>query len=255
MRGPCPSTPDRRASSSKPGLASRLEITQGKWTGATSFSYRYLRCPDGGGAPDGSECTPTTKAPLSAPGVHLVGRADAGHSFRARVTATNAAGSTSSVSAASAAALDTEVNVTGCPPVQQAGATVEELKPPARLLIYRYTSTPAVITNSTQRLTLRVEVVACDNQTVRGAEVGDIWVMNADGSNALQLTDDPADELRPAWSPSGTKIVFRSLRTNQGDIYLMKADGSKQEQLTDDPAQDAYPDWQPLLAADGENDG
>src|SRR5262249_50036055 len=125
---------------------------------------------DGGGAADGSGCT-ATSAPLPSPDVHLIGRADVGHSFRARVTATNAAGSTHAVSAPSAAAMDTEVNVTGCPPVQHAGATVEELKPPARPLIYRYTITPAPITNSTQRLTLRVNVVACDNQTVRGALV------------------------------------------------------------------------------------
>jgi TolB protein len=78
--------------------------------------------------------------------------------------------------------------------------------------------------------------------------------MNADGSDPLQLTSDPADDLRPAWSPSGTKIAFRSLRTNQGDIYLMKADGSKAQQLTDDPAQDAYPDWQPLPSDNSETD-
>jgi TolB protein len=70
--------------------------------------------------------------------------------------------------------------------------------------------------------------------------------MNADGTDLVQLTDDPADDLRPAWSPSGAKIAFRSLRTNQGDIYVMKSDGSHEEQLTDDPLLDAYPDWQPL---------
>ena len=69
-------------------------------------------------------------------------------------------------------------------------------------------------------------------------------------SDPVLGTDDPADDLRPAWSPSGTKIAFRSLRTNAGDIYVMKADGSKQEQLTDDPAMDAYPDWQPAASED-----
>jgi hypothetical protein len=154
----------------EPGLGSRLEITPGTWSGATSFSYEYLRCPAGGGAPDGSQCTPTTGAPLSAPGVHLVVTADAGHSFRARVTATNAAGQkTTAVSAPSAAAIESEVRF--CPPGYQAGATVGELRPPARLLFDRHTQTPAVITRSTQRITLRVHVVACDNQYVGGAIV------------------------------------------------------------------------------------
>ena len=154
----------------EPGLGSRLEIAPGTWSGATSFSYEYLRCPDGGGAPDGSQCTPTTSAPLASPGVHLVVTTDAGHSFRARVTATNAAGQkTTVVSAPSAAAIESEVRF--CPPGYQAGATVGELRPPARLQFDRHTQTPAVITRSTQRITLRVHVVACDDQYVGGAIV------------------------------------------------------------------------------------
>jgi hypothetical protein len=154
----------------EPGLGSRVEIRSGTWTGATSFSYQYLRCPEGGGAPDGSQCTPTTSAPLSAPGVHLIVKADVGHSFRARVTAINTAGQqTTAVSAASATATESEVRF--CPLAQQAGATVEELRPPARLRFDRHTNSPAVITRSTQRITLRVEVVACEDQYVRGAIV------------------------------------------------------------------------------------
>lgn len=154
----------------EPGLGSRLEIMPGKWTDASSFSYQYLRCPAGGGAADGSNCTPTTSAPLSAPGMHLIVTTDVGHSFRARVTATNPAGQmTTAVSAASAAAIESEVRY--CPLAQQPGATVEELRPPARLRFGRHTNSPAVITRSTQRITLRVEVVACDDQYVSGAIV------------------------------------------------------------------------------------
>jgi hypothetical protein len=86
------------------------------------------------------------------------------------VTATNAAGQkTTAVSAASTAAIESEVRF--CPLAQQAGATVEELRPPARLRFGRHTNTPAVITRSTQRITLRIQVVACDDQYVRGAIV------------------------------------------------------------------------------------
>jgi hypothetical protein len=78
--------------------------------------------------------------------------------------------------------------------------------------------------------------------------IGDILVMNADRTGATQLTEDPADDLRPTWSPSGTKIAFRSLRVPNGEIYRMKADASKEEPFTFDSAQDAYPDRQPLAA-------
>ncbi len=40
---------------------------------------------------------------------------------------------------------------------------------------------------------------------------GDIYVMNADGSNVTRLTNDPANFL-PAWSPDGRKIAFNSDR-------------------------------------------
>ena len=38
---------------------------------------------------------------------------------------------------------------------------------------------------------------------------GDIWVMNADGTNQTNLTNTPdINERDPAWSPDGTKIAF-----------------------------------------------
>jgi TolB protein len=72
--------------------------------------------------------------------------------------------------------------------------------------------------------------------------------MNANGSDSTRLTVSPNVDLRPAWSPSGAKIVFRSNRAGAGDIFEMKADGTKLKQLTFTaaPAQDAYADWQPL---------
>jgi Tol biopolymer transport system component len=36
----------------------------------------------------------------------------------------------------------------------------------------------------------------------------DIWVMDADGTNPVQLTNDPLPEMFPAFSPDGKKIAF-----------------------------------------------
>ena len=54
----------------------------------------------------------------------------------------------------------------------------------------------------------------------------DIYVMNADGSGLTRLTNDPAFDTDPAWSPDGSQIAFHSLRDGNLEIYVMNADGS-----------------------------
>ena len=39
-----------------------------------------------------------------------------------------------------------------------------------------------------------------------------IYVMNPDGSGQTRLTDDPAQDRDPAWSPDGERIAFWSTR-------------------------------------------
>jgi hypothetical protein len=97
---------------------------------------------------------------------------DLGGTWRTRVTATNASGSATAVSGATPPVSDLSLNVTGCPDVHGAGTVhVNEFSPPARLVINRAQMTPSVITRNTQRITLRIEVIACDDRNVIGALV------------------------------------------------------------------------------------
>lgn len=64
----------------------------------------------------------------------------------------------------------------------------------------------------------------------------DIYTMYPDGSGLTNLTDNPATDTNPVWSPDGKRIAFDSNRNGFQQIYLMNADGSDVVQLTKDEA-------------------
>jgi Tol biopolymer transport system component len=74
---------------------------------------------------------------------------------------------------------------------------------------------------------------------------GQIYVMNADGSGVIQLTNNSEDDVDPAWSRDDRKIAFTRHRGQDSDIYVMNADGSGQTRLTNHPADDSDPTWSP----------
>lgn len=80
----------------------------------------------------------------------------------------------------------------------------------------------------------------------------EIFKMNADGSNPVNLTNFPAPagqpgsrgfDRFPAWSPDGTKILWRSDRSANPDLWTMNPDGSAQTQLTSNPSEESGPAW------------
>lgn len=55
----------------------------------------------------------------------------------------------------------------------------------------------------------------------------EIYTINTDGTDLTRLTNDPAVDEEPAWSPDGQRIAFVSERSGVGSaLYVMNADGS-----------------------------
>lgn len=81
--------------------------------------------------------------------------------------------------------------------------------------------------------------------SLRDGNEQEIYSMNPDGSNPVNLTKSPARDVLAEMSPDGSTIVFASDRSGAGefDIWLMDPDGSNPRQLTDAPERDSNPTW------------
>ena len=64
---------------------------------------------------------------------------------------------------------------------------------------------------------------------------GDIYIMNADGSNVRRLTNESGYDGGPFFSPDGQRIVWRHFEENGmiADVWTMKLDGSDKKRVTD----------------------
>jgi Tol biopolymer transport system component len=60
-----------------------------------------------------------------------------------------------------------------------------------------------------------------------------------------QLTNDPAADLRPVWSPDGQRIAFQSNRAKLYQVYVMGADGAGVRRLSAEGSDDRHPAWNP----------
>jgi Tol biopolymer transport system component len=61
----------------------------------------------------------------------------------------------------------------------------------------------------------------------------DVWVQNVDGTDLRQLTNDPAADAWPVWSPDGRWVVYTSLRQGRQETWRSPAGGGTAEKLFD----------------------
>lgn len=73
----------------------------------------------------------------------------------------------------------------------------------------------------------------------------EIYIMDADGANAVNLTNHPSSDRHPAWSPDGNSIAFASRRDdNVFDIYVMDVESRAVTRLTNQGS-NTRPAWSP----------
>jgi ABC-type sugar transport system substrate-binding protein len=74
----------------------------------------------------------------------------------------------------------------------------------------------------------------------------EIYRMDSDGNELINLSNNPADDIEPAWSPDGSQIAFSSDRVTETGgghfIYIMNADGSGLRQLSEE-SESRTPNW------------
>jgi Tol biopolymer transport system component len=89
-----------------------------------------------------------------------------------------------------------------------------------------------------------------DPEAEGGFGNSEVFVMDRDGSNPLNLTDHSAYDGWPAWSPDGRMIAFASDRERNRvwHVYVMNADGSDVRRVSPEDPEDGYftkPIWSP----------
>jgi TolB protein len=87
------------------------------------------------------------------------------------------------------------------------------------------------------------------------AEYEELYSMNIDGTELLQLTHYPANDTMinsfgykagpPRWHPTENFISYISEQTGKTSIYAIMPDGSKQWKLTDIQMNEGWHDWSP----------
>jgi hypothetical protein len=83
------------------------------------------------------------------------------------------------------------------------------------------------------------------NGKIAFTRAGDIWTMNPDGTNQVNLTNDAPTQTWASWSADGGKLAFSQNDGSGSQIWKMLADGTGRTKLSDGTTTDFDPSWSP----------
>jgi dipeptidyl aminopeptidase/acylaminoacyl peptidase len=78
----------------------------------------------------------------------------------------------------------------------------------------------------------KIAFVVTENSLPDGKSNAEIYLMDADGSNMRRLTNNPAGDNHPRWSPDGKSLLFVSTRKEGSQAWILPLDGGEPTQLT-----------------------
>jgi Tol biopolymer transport system component len=73
----------------------------------------------------------------------------------------------------------------------------------------------------------------------------EVYVMNGDGSEQANVSQNASKDGEPWWSPDASRLVFKSFRTGPANLFVMNGDGSDVRQLTENSGVDGGARWSP----------
>ncbi|NJB86825.1 Tol biopolymer transport system component [Lewinella marina] len=71
----------------------------------------------------------------------------------------------------------------------------------------------------------------------------DLYLMDADGSNLSNLTQDTTECYSLSWSPDGQWIAYTAGSAGAYDLWLIHVASKQRLRLTDGPARSEAPAW------------
>lgn len=77
------------------------------------------------------------------------------------------------------------------------------------------------------------------------SQTSDLYIKPVGSKAVTRLTNDPGQDVMPAFSPDGRRVAFASNRNGSWDLYVMSTGGGQPIQLTADSGHELHPTWSP----------